>query len=257
MEKDLMPPHAQLVIASTVASLCGFRTIGANGVRLALGLQVLKWASGTGVSFLLFPAGYLRASSVASDREVAGIAAPLVDAAQKYGVAITIGIDACEPTSASKVGNLNQVQRGALPFFGLAFVPGKHVEVWRQRSTTRENGNMIPQHLAIEVREISVKNRRLAVLLCGESFSPVLRERLTSSNPPDLLAVPAHTAAGMRHHNAFAFFATHGIPMLRAVHAVTGAKNELLRPGGLSTAAVAEKIHRESGTWLHVRAFKL
>jgi hypothetical protein len=245
---------APLVVASTVASLCGFGTIRANDVRLKLGLRALEWARETCVSFVLFPAGYLRAFS---DRDVAGVAAPLVDAARKHGMAITIGIDTCDPTTARKVDLSEQVRRGALPFFGIAFVPGQPVKIWRQRSTTSGNGKRIPQPLAAEVREISLRKHRLAVLLCGESFSPVLRAGLTAGTPPIVLAVPAHEAAGMRHHNAFSFFTSHGTPMLRAVHAATGAKNELVRPGGSIAAVVSEKTLSESETWLHVRAFEL
>jgi hypothetical protein len=250
-----MTLHAPLVIASTVASRYGFRTMGANGVRLALGLQALKWAHETSASFLLLPAGYLRASS---ETDVARVAAPLIKAAQEYGVAITMGIDACGPMAARKAGHSNMVvRRGTLPLFGVAFVPGEQVKTWRQRSTTRENGNMIPPNCVVETREILIQNRRFAVLLCGESFSQILRARLTAGTPPDLLAVPAHEAAGMRHHNAFAFFASHGTPMLRAVHAVNGAKNDLVGAGNSIGAVVAEKTHRQGKAWLHVRAFNI
>src|SRR5207253_2307567 len=149
-------------------SLDGYGTIDANPERIALGIDAIGWAQRGGASILLFPSGYLRSSS---ERGITRTACRLTDAAQDIRMGIVVGVDIARKDNRD---DFNLVRRGELPYFAIACFGGRCFAPWRQRSTTSKNGDEIPDHLADEVREISVRDHKLGVLLCGEVFSKVL-----------------------------------------------------------------------------------
>jgi hypothetical protein len=252
-----MAKRKDALVASTVASLDGFRKLSANRRRVALGEQTVEWASRHGVSCIILPAGYLRAKG---DSDIRVVSRPLVTAAQDFGIAIVIGVDTCTDNDSSKVVQSEHARskrkKNSLPYHAVVWAPNDQTHVWRQRSTTSKDWN-VDKSLVTQKREIKLGQRALSLLMCGESFNPILRDRIVNQIFPDLVVVPVHSAAGMRHHHAFQFFARHGIPMVRSVHAWGHAKNELVKAQNKTAEVATEGQWRDRDSWIKARAFNL
>lgn len=215
-------------VCSLVAGTDGLRMLTANDRRTEIGVAGLRWAADEGAQLVVLPAGFLRSRSP-EKRDVLESVALLLRNARRLGVAIVIGVDACSPNWGGKNDRDSFIQRSLLPYFAVAWSPGRNsrVNVWRQRSTTSRNWRLAPATANTEVRSIRVADREVVVVLCGEGFSTPVRDGIVARKP-SLAVLPAHAAGGgLRHWRALSYFRNRGVPALRAVHAIGGAENVL------------------------------
>jgi hypothetical protein len=130
----------------------------------------------------------------------------------------------------------------------------KAADVQRQRSTTSRNWQCVPQDKNREVHRLAVGDHDVGVALCGEAFNRDVRTGLVDADVA-LVVVPAHTAAGSRHSCALKYFADHGKPALRAVHANEDARNVLwVRKKEVSPIA-SERLGK--APWAKVSVFEI
>lgn len=186
--------------------------------RQALACRII--ASAGDARLVIFPAGYLWASSA---RGVDAIALPLVDAAERRGVAVVVGVDV-RGSGNTKPRGKGDMRVTELDNWCVAWTPtpangsSTCTTKWKQRSSTSWNGYSVVR--PIKAQSLRVDDAMVEVLLCGEIFSyPIRHEILSRRDDLNLVIVLAHTAQGSRHGRGLGFFALNGLPALRSVHA--------------------------------------
>lgn len=204
-----------------------------NEERVELARRVIAEQPGR-IDLIVLPAGFLRARSEGEVREVA---APLLTAARKAKVAVMFGVDA---------GARGSVRAGSLPYFLLGWSPGQSkASLWRQRSITSADAGEAPHQAFASARALEVKGQKVAPIVCGEVFSPRVRDSVAKLKPV-VAVLAAHTAGGARHWAGQRCLAQLGVRSVRAVHATTQARDLLCAAGG--ELPPAEVSHQEGVT---------
>jgi hypothetical protein len=216
-----------LRVCTLVASFTGFRMEQGNASRLVVALEVLSWAVGQGATIVAFPAGFLRARSERID-DVLGVGDGLVSAAERTGVAMLVGVDACPPDWEDGPPRDAVVALGALPYFAVArSTPASTTVVLRQRSTSRTNWRTAPATLNDSVYGITAGSAAVALILSGEAFNVRVLKALEAARPK-LAVVAAHWAGkGPRQSWMLDIPDKETIPVVRSLHARAGAENML------------------------------
>jgi hypothetical protein len=231
VDRKSTAPAQTVRVCTVVASFAGFRSEHGNASRLAVAFEVLAWAASCGVTLVAFPAGFLRASSESPDAVVEA-AAGIVSVAERAKVAVLVGVDACPPDWEDTTPRDPSVSLGALPYYAVAkSLCDASPLVFRQRSTTQANWKLAPTGVNDAVYRMTAGATPVAVVLCGELFSPPVLTGLTTARPP-LAVIAAHwTGKGLRKSRGTEEFSKVGVPMVRAVHARSVAENVLWKAG--------------------------
>ncbi len=209
-----------MLVCSVVVRTQGFGSVKDNPRRIAEGQRLVRWAEEKGACLVVFPAGFLTAKRGPART----IATPILQTAKDVGVGVLLGVD--EGDRRLKHRAKTDVCRSllTLPFFVIGWAPGmRQASIWRQRATTRR----LPRPLVDaegRARTLLVGRSKVAVVACGEGFSPAIQVGLNVA-APDLVVMLAHTAARSRHWQALDRIAGVGLPVLRAVHAHGDAQN--------------------------------
>jgi len=166
-----------------------------NEERLGAAERALRTSNKLGADLIVLPAGYFTASN-ASTRNA--IAQSLVGMAKEVGIAIIFGVDQEIKSLSRDYGP--EIQKGGLPFYGYAWSPSENIlYCWSQRSTNSRNQWWAPEGVCREVRLLSVRNERVAMLMCGEIFNYRIRDALVDYRPrPEIVVDVAHIGAGFR-----------------------------------------------------------
>jgi hypothetical protein len=234
-----MPSDGSLLrVVSMMMDMEGWHDLRGNEARLQLADEAMTWMRDVARAHLiLFPAGYLYASTLSEARE---LAERIVALARQRSIAVVLGVDISNTgelkRGLSKAGSKDTdllVTQGLLPFFLFAWSPGMPSSVeWRQRSTTSENWALAPLPERGERRILKVNGQWVDVVACGEAFNRELRVGI-GQNPEKTVAVviAAHTAQGSRIWNATEYFASSvGLPTLLSVHQIGIQHGEMRRP---------------------------
>lgn len=187
-----------------------------NEERLRAADRALKTSNKLGADLIVLPAGYFTAPN-ASTRNA--IAQSLVSMAKEIGIAIIFGVDQEVKSLSRDYGP--EIQKGGLPFYGYAWSPSENIlYCWSQRSTNSRNQWWAPEEVCREVRLLSVRNERVAVLMCGEIFNYRIRDAIVNYRPrPEIVVDVAHIGAGFRVAQGMKVLARRGLPSLCSVHA--------------------------------------
>jgi hypothetical protein len=258
--EDLVMPSTMLTIVSTMVGFEGWREQPGNKARLLLAEQVMIWAREKARAHLIvFPAGFLCATDVAEARALAGRAMAL---AKQRSLAVVVGVDLCTTgefqRGLGKVGSEDidlLVSQGQLPFFLYAWSPYMPtLTEWRQRSTTGENGELVPPKESCERRLLKVHGHWVDVVACGEGFNRALRASI-EQDPKKTAAVviASHTYQGSRIWNATQHFSSVvGLPTLLSVHQVGSQYGQMRLPS--SADYVDAQMHESFGSAPHLHA---
>lgn len=243
-------------VCTVIGGMHGFRDAVANLVRIKVGTQILSWAKGR-ADLVVFPAGYLRCRRGADLNGAVRAAQALISAAREVGCGLVVGVDACSRGWRGKKGGLDPHVRGEqLPFFCVAIGSSGDPQAFRQRSTTSKNCAFAPAAANRTAHTLVVARQTVGIALCGEGFSrPIQRALVAPEVGAALVVLPAHTAAGMRQHNALAAFASAGVPAVRAVHAHHWADNFLWHEDGRRCTAVDADRFTLGDTWAEASIF--
>jgi hypothetical protein len=177
-------------LIQTLFSSGGFRNPASNQYRLSLIAELIRAIELEQPELLVLPAGVLTARNEA---ELDGCIGAIASIARPASLAIVGGVDVAGASKkhADKAGvDIDDLVRsGRLPFFG--FVIGAttaEATVWRQTSTTNGNSTSVdPQAIPGDDRVVKVAGRRVGVLICGELFSRLARERFATTRPDTII----------------------------------------------------------------------
>ena len=173
-------------------------------------------------------------------------AAGIISVAERANLAVLVGVDACPPDWEDTTPRDPSVSQGALPYYAVAkSMSDASPRVFRQRSTTQANWKLAPNGVNDAVHEMTAGATPVAVVLCGELFSPPVLTGLATTRPP-LAVVAAHwTRKGLRKSRGTEEFSRVGVPLVRAVHARSVAENVLWKDGSKVAPTLGDARFRD------------
>jgi hypothetical protein len=223
------------IVAGTISTQgCGI--LNANSNRMELYRHILQMSHKKSCDVVCLPGGYL---TTQSERERDDLAKTLVGEAEKYGIAIAIGID------------LNDTFA-----FAISWSPavGSTWHIWEQRSSTSNNWKTelnSKRETYREKRTLTVAEGAIEVLICGEIFNPVIRNNIVERKDCLTAIVDiAHTSGGGFNRAAKTMMKLaneSGLETLLSIHAKS--RNKPKRPTGI----VSTDMIIEGPTWAELK----
>jgi hypothetical protein len=230
------------IVAGTIS---GYRDPMANSNLLELYRQILQGSHERCCDVVCLPGGYL---TTQSERERDELAKTLVVEAEKYRIAIVIGIDVTDKRSA----------------FAISWSPaeGSTWHTWEQRSSTSANWRTAPnskRETYIEQRTLTMAEGAIEVLLCGEIFNPVIRGNIVERKDCLTAIVDiAHTSGGSfnRVKRTMMKLANEsGLKILLSIHAMS--RNTLKRGFGPTGIVVSTDMIIEGPPWAELKIWDI
>src|SRR5947209_7445515 len=187
----------------TLIATAGFRDPAANPERLALVADLVRLSGRVGAHLLVLPAGVLAART---EDELPDRIAEVAELADGAGLAVIGGVDVADGPRKSRRSSKAEpdveelVRAGRLPFFGFAVgrvtVPAVGGPPWRQTSLERDDAELVEEdNVPGSGRVVTVAERRVGVLICGELFSRRARAKLAGERP-GLIVDVGHSGMG-------------------------------------------------------------
>lgn len=186
---------------------------------------------------LIFPAGYLCVKDKkAVDKLSKRIGRNISSKGCKFKV--VWGIDVVENNSKKKIAGKN----GRLPFYAFALQPGKSLPLkFKQVSATSEDGKDLKIEKQWGKRPVCIPGSKEALLICGESWSSILMEKVKNASPKVLIVV-AHQKVNLQknpqgwgkmswHLNLKKFRDKTGTPVILSEHTRSPHRHKYSWPG--------------------------
>ncbi len=198
-------------VATCTVTLNGYADPRGTARRMTFLSNATFELSKSGIELFILPGGYLFASS---DTDLHALQKQVEDLAIAAGIDLLVGMDVTAKDPHPDVELIRRGQLGALAIF--ASRKGR-VDRWRQRTSTRENQDLVSDAVCQEERLLRVAPR-VESLICGEIFNERIRAGLVVRKTV-LVIDQAHTAKGFRVWAAMRVLASSGISSLCSVHA--------------------------------------
>lgn len=185
------------------------------------------------IKTIVFPAGYLCRKS---KKAVDNLASTVCDriASLKCPFKIVLGIDLYSENS--------KTSKSEIPFYVFAFIPGKtKPHKIQQISATAKDGRDSTIENKWKNRNLCIPKSREALLVCGESWSTILLQKVKDAKAK-ILFVPAHQSVKLHrkpdngfsrlswHLNFQKFYKESGIPVILTEHTKTPHRHKYAWP---------------------------
>jgi len=228
-----------LRIACCNVSLRGFGDADGTPQRLSLLDQIVEAAKKGGAALVCLPGGYLREPTQSTARIVSDLSV----AAAGWGISVALGID-CAPKDLAADWT-DDVTRQLLPWFAFCWsASAKSIDVWRQRSVTRQDQWDAPEAACQEHRTLSVEGKGVEILMCGEFFNSRIRRSVAGREGEVVACVDlCHKGKGFRAWCGLQHFSEHGLDTFCVFHADTpGSCKYAYRAGGSNVSVRATDV---------------
>ena len=180
-----------------------------------------------GVDLVTLPGGFFQVRSVA-DRDA--MSKRISSEAVKLGIAVAVGIDIKHKQHSLKGqgkklktndGKRHEklIRKQKLPSFAVCWSRKSGSHCWPQRSTNHKDQDWVSDEVCNRSQLISVKNRFVAVLECGEVFNKRIREAIINQRTKVTAVVDlAHVGKGLRINPALRSFGECGVFSFCSAH---------------------------------------
>jgi hypothetical protein len=221
-----------------------------EGERLSVLAETVRALRGKKIDLLMFPAGFFQSRNRAARLRLSRRIRHLLNSiGPRFGVVVGVDEPFRLPRQSKVRGEKSDVVAGH-PFFMLHRSAAGTFTWMQQVSVTRReglNGELIDARW--ENRSLFLPGTSIAFLICGEAWSDVLMERVSTSGCR-ALAIAAHRSVNMHrettgygklswHRRLSVFSRLHQVPVVMAEHTRSPRRHRYAWPGQISALVAA------------------